>query len=457
MNLRARLRTSSAVWTSPLWVGIVVFYFFYVLHLREPYEAVVSGPLWAPEQVERALFYFYPFAYAVTCALAVWEGGRLRHDGVWGLAPGRSRFRVAAHTLAPVIGAGWLVLGLPVGMRLVETGLLPTLPALSPLLLGMGLVVAWAVIGCGLGHITPRLISAPLSAVAVFFLIIKTGQVEPVWLRHVSGSPDTSPDFGEQYRAVTLIVPFLFTGCVAVAVAAWWLPAARMLKWTLRATTVAAVPVVMALCAQAASGWGYGDGPVSSGHAPARCAGSAPRVCMARTGGSVDQLPRVRSEVVSTLTALRRAGVRVAVPETVSDRVLTGRRQELSNAQVWWLPLSEAMAEHSIGPVGVRYGVLVTSVRFPCAFPSSFKPGQSDWVVNHDAALLWAATVVDADKPYQAWLRNRYATSFQNAAQVLAKVDQRVSDARKLTPKEQTDWFDREQAKACGLVEGAVG
>ncbi|CAM5368065.1 hypothetical protein STENM223S_05426 [Streptomyces tendae] len=76
---------------------------------------------------------------------------------------------------------------------------MPTPQALMPLLMGMGLVVAWAVLGCALGHLTPRLISAPLSAVFVYYLITKTGQVEPVWLRHVSGASDTSLDFGEQY------------------------------------------------------------------------------------------------------------------------------------------------------------------------------------------------------------------------------------------------------------------
>ncbi|MET7292031.1 hypothetical protein ABZS79_07780 [Streptomyces griseoloalbus] len=454
MNLRARLRTTPAVWTAPLWVGIVIFYFFHALHLEDPYEEVIAGPLWAPQQVAQSLFYFYAFAYAITCGLAVWEGGRLRRDGVWTLAPGRSRFRIAADVLLPVVCAGWLILGLPVVMRLIETRLFPTPQALAPLLLGMGLVAAWAVIGCALGQFTTRLISAPLSAVAVYYLITKTGQVDPVWLRHVSGAPDTSLDFGEQYRAVTLLVPFLFTASVAVAVAVWWLPAARAVQHGARAGACAAAVAFMVLCAHAASGWGYGNGPISTGHASARCAGTAPRVCIADTGGAQDQLDEVRGQIIQSLATLRRAGVKVTVPTTVTDSLLTGRHKKRSTRTEWWLPLSHQAGDNGPGMTGVRYGVLLTAVHFPCSFPRTFKEGQSaDWVVNHDAALLWAALVVDADEPYLAWRRGEYGGTFQNAGQVLAKVEQRAHDARRLPTHRQSAWFRTEQQKACRLVQ----
>ncbi|MFF8446499.1 hypothetical protein ACF06Q_02230 [Streptomyces leeuwenhoekii] len=442
------------MWTAPLWVGIVVFYFFHALHLEDAYDEVIHGPLWAPQQVARALFYFYAFAYAITCGLAVWEGGRLKEDGVWTLVPGRSRFRVAADTLAPVVCAGWLILALPVAMRLIETRLVPTAQALAPLLLGMGLVMAWAVMGCALGQFTPRLISAPLSAVVVYYLITKTGQVDPVWLRHVSGAPDTSLAFGEQYRALTLLVPFLFTASVAVAVAVWWLPAARAVQRGARAAAGVAAMTVMVLCAHAASGWGYGNGPVSAGHAPDLCAGTAPRVCVAATGGAQNRLDEIRGEIARSITTLRRVGVNVAVPATVSDSLLTGRHKKRSNQTEWWLPLSHQAGDNGPGMAGVRYGVLLTAVRFPCSFPRSFEVGQSaDWVVNHDAAMLWAALAVGADEPYLAWRRGEYGGTFQNAGQVLEKVEQRAHDARRLPAREQSAWFHAEQQKACRLAQ----
>ncbi|MFJ7423730.1 hypothetical protein ACIQXD_34770 [Streptomyces uncialis] len=453
MNLRARLRTTSALWTAPIWIGIVVFYFFHALHLEDPYEEVIAGPLWAPQQVSQSLFYFYAFAYGITCGLAVWEGGRLKHDGVWNLAPARSSYRIAVHTLAPVIGAGWIVLGLPVMMRLIETGLPPTLSALAPLLLGMGLVAAWAVIGCALGHTTPRLISAPISAIVVYYVIVATGRAEPVWLRHVSGAPDTPLNFGEQYRALTLLVPFLFTVSVAAAVAVWWLPAARSVQRGFRAAAGVAALLVMAVCAHTASGWGYGNGPVSAGHASADCVGTAPQVCLAETGGAVDRLGQVRSEIIDTVTKLREADVDVTMPETVSDSLLAGRNRKPSTREHWWLPLSQQAGRNGSGMIAIRYSVLLTSVRFPCSFPESFDSAQStDWIVNHDAAMLWAAVVVDADKPYLAGRRGEYGGSFQNPRQVLAKVEQRAYEARRLPQEKQASWFHAEQAKACRLA-----
>ncbi|MFD8152146.1 hypothetical protein ACFV28_15515 [Streptomyces sp. NPDC059720] len=445
------------MWTAPLWVGIILFYFFHALHLEDPYEEVISGPLWAPQQVEQSLFYFYAFAYAITCGLAVWEGGRLKHDGVWGLAPGRSRYRVAAHTLAPVIWAGWLVLVMPVVMRLVETRLLPTPQALTPLLAGMGLVIAWAVLGCALGQFTPRLISAPLAAVFVYYLISETGQAEPVWLRHVSGAPDTSLAFGEHYQPLTLVVPLLFTAAVAAAAAVWWMPASRAVRRSARAGAALAAAVVMALCASTASGWGYGDGPVTAGHASATCAGTTPRVCIADAGGAEDRLNQVRGEIVRSLTTLRHAGVQVTVPTTVNDSLLTGRQKRKSTPEVWWLPLSQQAGKNGLGMVGVRYGVLLTAVQFPCAFPSSVQPGQSaDWIVNHDAAMLWAATLIDAEGPYLSWRRGEYGGTFQNSREVLAKVRERAGDAAKLAPKQQSVWFHNEQQKACRLMRKAT-
>ncbi|MEV0439964.1 hypothetical protein AB0I84_24300 [Streptomyces spectabilis] len=459
MNFRTRLRTTPAVWTAPIWLGIIGFYYFYALHFEDSYEEVVTGPLWAPEQVELALSYFYVFAYAITLGLAVWEGGRLRRDGVWQLAPGRSRYRVAADTLVPVVAAGWLILVLPVVMRLIETRLLPTPAALAPLVMAMGIVCAYAVLGCALGHVTPRVISAPLSAVAVFYVVVETVKYDdPVWPRHVSGQPDTSLGFGEEYGAATLFIPFLFVAALAAAVAVWWIRTAGGVRWAIRAAAAAAAVATMVACTDVASGWAIADGPVTSGQAPARCTGHAPRVCMAETGGAVGELDEVRGEIVRSVTRLREAGVNVRMPETVSDSLLNGRDRKRSSRTAWWLPLSRQAGQHGGGATFVRYAVLRTGVTFPCAFPASFEEAPSaDYVVNRDAAMLWAATLIDAEKPYLAWRRAEYGGAFQNPRQVLAKVRERAGAAGKLPADRQARWFHKEQAKACRLVSREGG
>ncbi|UFQ15422.1 MULTISPECIES: hypothetical protein [Streptomyces] len=454
MNLRTRLRTTPAVWTAPIWLGIVAFYYFHALHLEDSYEEVIAGPLWAPEQVQLALSYFYVFAYAITIGLAVWEGGRLKRDGVWQLAPGRSRYRVAAHTLLPVIGAGWLVLALPVVMRLIETRLMPTPAALAPLFMAMGIVCAYAVLGCALGQLAPRVISAPLSAVAVFYVIAETVKMDdPVWPRHSSGQLDTDLAFGEEYGAATLLVPLLFIVALAAAVGTWWIRSTRGRQWAIRGAAGAAAVAVMASCVDVASGWAIADGPVSSGHAAARCTGSAPRVCMAETGGAVGKLGQVRAEIVESVTRLRAAGVAVRMPGTVSDSLLNGRDRKRSSDTTWWLPLSRQAGELGGGMTAIRYAVLRTGVTFPCAFPVSYESAPSaDYVVNHDAAMLWAASVINVDRAYLAWRRGEYGGVFENPRQVLEKVKERAGNALKLPAEQQTAWFHEEQEKACRLV-----
>ncbi|MFF7778635.1 hypothetical protein ACFZCG_29980 [Streptomyces tanashiensis] len=453
MKFRALLRSSSALWTAPVWGGIVAFYFFYALHFEDSYEEVIGGPLWAAGQVAGSLTYFYAFAYAITLGLAAWEGGRLQQDRVWDLAPSRPRWRVAGQAVAPTVGAGWAILLLPVGMRLVETRLLPTPSALLPLIMGMGIVCAYAVVGFVLGHLAPRVIAAPFGAVAAFYVISKTSTYsDPIWPRHVSGQLSTSIAFGEHYSAPTVLLPFLVAAAVAAAVAAWWNRGPRRLPLRLLATAVALTTLV--LSARTASGWGVVDGPVSAGHAPARCVGTAPQVCMAEAGGAIERLDDVRSAVVESLERLEAAGVDVAVPSTVTDGLLyeRSRTRPRSTASTWWLPLT-AQAE-AAGPdgriAGIRYAVLLSSVTFPCSFPATItSDAPTAWIINRDAAVLWAAYEVDAQTPYLRWRADEYA-QFANGPEVLAKVKERAAKGRALpTAAQRTAWFEQEQAKAC--------
>ncbi|MEU7122915.1 hypothetical protein [Streptomyces zaomyceticus] len=453
MKFRALLRSSAALWTVPVWGGIVAFYFFYALHLQDSYEEVITGPLWAGQQVALALDYFYAFAYSITLGLATWEGGRLKRDRVWDLAPSRPRWRVAGQALAPAVGAGWAILLLPVVMRLVETRLLPTPASLFPLGMGMGIVCAYAVVGCVLGHVAPRVIAAPVGAAAAFYVIAKTSAYsDPIWPRHVSGQLSTSIAFGEYYSAATVLVPLLVAATVAAAVAAWWSRGPRRVPLRILATTVALGTVVAG--ARTASGWGVVDGPVSAGHAPARCVGTAPRVCMAEAGGAIERLDEVRAEVTVSLEKLRAAGVDLTMPSTVTDGLLyeRSRIRPRSTTSTWWLPLT-AQAE-AAGPesriAGIRYAVLLSSVTFPCSFPTTVtSDSPTAWIVNRDAALLWAAYVVDAQDPYLRWRADEYA-QFANGPEVLAKVRERAEKGRTLpTAAQRTAWFEQEKAKAC--------
>ncbi|GAA3081919.1 hypothetical protein GCM10017562_59100 [Streptomyces roseofulvus] len=454
MKLRALLRSSAAIWTAPVWGGIIAFYFFYALHLEDPYEEVVAGPLWGAQQVSLALDYFYAFAYAITLGLATWEGGRLKRDRVWEMAPSRARWTVAGQMLTPSVGAGWAILVLPVAMRLIETGLVPTFTASLPLFMGMGIVCAYAVVGCVLGHLAPRAIAAPFGAVAAFYVISKTSAFsDPIWPRHVSGQLSTSVAFGEYYSPPTVLIPLLFAAAVAFAVAVWW--SSPRLPLRLLATLAALAVVVVS--ARTASGWGVTNGPVSAGHATVRCAGSEPRVCMAETGGAVERLGNVRSEIVDSMEKLQAAGIGVTVPSTVTDGLLYERSltRPRSNSSTWWLPLT-AQTE-AAGPkgrlTGIRLAVLYSAVTFPCSIPTVNTPGVSaNWIINHDAAMLWAANTLGVQDAYLGRRVGEYG-QFANGSEILAAVRKRAAQGLALpTAAERSAWFGREQAKACQLV-----
>ncbi|MFE1953258.1 hypothetical protein ACFW9D_22650 [Streptomyces sp. NPDC059524] len=436
-----------------MWLGIIGFYYFHALHLEDPYEEVIAGPLWAPEQVALSLSYFYSFAYAVTLGLAVWEGGRLKRDGVWALGPGRSRLRVAAHTLMPVVVAGWLILLLPAVMRLIETQLWPTPAAITPVLMGMGIVIAYAVFGCALGQVAPRLIAAPLAAAAAqYFISGSSSYSPPFWPRHLLGQVDTTVAFGETYGLMTVALPLVFAAVAAAAVAAWWVTTHQQL-W-IRWGAAAAALAVMATCAFVANGWRVGDGPVSAGHADVTCTGTAPRVCMATAGGAVDRLKDVRTEVVSSIEKLQERGVDVPMPATVTDALLTERHPAGSTEKEWSLPLSRQAGKLGGGMVNIRYAVVLTSVNFPCRMPKSVAVGQTaDWIVNRDSAMLWAAKTIDADKPYLSWRKGEYAGLFKNPDDVMNKVKERAGKGYALPAAEQDTWFHEEQAKACTLLK----
>ncbi|MFE6101109.1 hypothetical protein ACFVQ4_14190 [Streptomyces laurentii] len=458
MTFRAFPRTSAAFWTAPVWLGIVVFYFFYVLHLVDSRQEVVDGPLWAPQQVALALEYFYAFAYALAFGLAVWDGGRLKQDRVWELAPSRSRYRVAAHALAPAVAAGWAILLLPVLMRLAETRLAPTPAALPPLFMGLGIVVAYAVVGCALGHLAPRAIAAPLGAVAVFYVISKTSAYSPpLWPRHVSGQLSTSVAFGEQVSPVTVLVPFAFAAAVATAVAAWWTAGPRRVLF--RAAAAAAALAVVIVSVRTASGWGLDGGPVSAGHAPARCVGAKPRVCMAETGGEIERLDAVRREITTTVHRLRSAGADVTVPDTVTDTLLykRGVTRPRSTASAWWLPLTaQTAAGRGDDLTGLRHTVLRDLVAFPCSLPDSVAPTASGtapaWVTARDAALLWAAEAVGTETSYLRERSSEYG-QFKNKPELLTGIKERAAKGRSPSAvRERAAWFEEERARACRLA-----
>ncbi|MFG1811197.1 hypothetical protein [Streptomyces sp. NPDC049040] len=426
MKLTTSLRSGSFFWAAPFVVLLTLVY----------YVAGESGPLsayhgFAPALVAAPLMTLYSLAYATAAGLAAWESGRLVSGGIWALAPARSRFRVAANALLPVVLLAWLVVVLPAALSLGRTGTLPTMDSLRLPAMAFVLCLAHAVIGFSVGLRVHRVIAAPVVAVGIWVLVSFSRAVQPYWLRHVSGQfMDLS--FGEVPAASSLIAPLLFGCGVAAGIAVLWLPI------RIRALRAATALAVAAACTYGgfhiARNWDH-DPPLLTGRAPMTCQGTAPEVCMPR---GVADVGEVRQDAVSVVDSLHGKGA-IGIPALITDRLSDGRFPRPSTASTMRADLTTA-TEHG----DVRYAVLTAAVHFPCA--------EVD-LVNGHAALLWGATVTGQVTAYERRIGQEQQTPQMKEAET--QVRKIVATVLARPDQEQGAWFRQTLRSACASPDTA--
>jgi hypothetical protein len=361
----------------------------------------------------------YALAYATAAALACWESGRLRSSRIWALAPARTRYRIAANVLAPVIVLSWLVLLAPPALSLARSATMPTLDSLRLPLAAMTVSVAHAILGFAVGHWAPRIIATPILAVADWIIVAFTRAVLPFWPRHVSGQFGVI-GFGEVPELVTVAVPVLLAGGVAVGLMILWLP----YGWrVLRVAVAAAVAVGGAFGAyRTAADWPAAP-PLTTGHVPMACTGSAPRMCVPEFHARY--LPKVQRESAEALRVLRAAGATSAQPRLITDGYVDGRHQKPSTATVWRMMLT-----HQVPRGDAVYQVAVRALDFRCK--------QVDVRVAH-SAYLWAAMKTGQEKAYQ--MRREQEGLDPTARQVEKQVRADVTRVLAEPKAEQTKWI----------------
>ncbi|MFD5574920.1 DUF7224 domain-containing protein [Streptomyces cadmiisoli] len=370
----------------------------------------------------------YAFAYAVASALAAWESGRLREAAVWDLAPARSRYRIAANILFPALALAWFMLFLAVALRLIQEGVAPTLDSVRPLLLGVLLCLAHAVIGFTIGLHVPRLLAAPLVTVMTWVLVAFSVTSTQFWYRHVSGQRTDSLAFGEIVPFSSLAPHLLFTGSIAMAALLLWMPIRHGIIRACLATSVAIAG--MSTAHGMVERWGPHD-PVLSGQAPVQCFGKAPAVCMPKV--SAGRLPAVRKQVDSVLSDFRAAGIE-ASPTFIIDSLADGRRHVGSTPSTWRVSLT-----HGTKAGNVRYLLVNAAVPFSCVTP--------DPKLRREA-LLWAATIAGEGEAYaKQWTHSPEEFDLNAANRDRVYAD--VKKVRTLSVSKQADWFERTVVTAC--------
>ncbi|MFJ4415917.1 hypothetical protein [Streptomyces sp. NPDC088925] len=329
---------------------------------------------------------------------------------------------MAANALWPVVLLCWLVLLVPAAVSLARSGTAPSADALRLPAMGMVLVVAHAVIGFALGILLPRVIGAPIIAVADWIAVAFTRATEPYWLRHVSGQfADIS--FGEVPRFVSVAAPVLLAGGVAVGLLALWLPLPRPLGALLGLL----IAVSGALGAHhLARDWPHTP-PMATGQAAVDCAGERPRLCLPHMAAG--NLAQEQREAARVLRTLRAAGVAGADPARIDD-VLNGPASPDSARRVWRLNLVSAHRTDEVG-----YQVMVQALRFRCPRTP---------VESAHAVWLWGANRTGTVDVYRE--RRRAEGDSEASRGTEAKVGDTVREVLRTSHDAQADWVRRSLA-----------
>jgi hypothetical protein len=410
------LRSGSVRWASP--AVLLLTFLYYVVGEKAPLSSYYH---YAPSIVAEPLTTLYALAYAVAAALACWESGRLRSARIWVLTPARSRYRIAANALVPVIVLSWLVLLVPPAVSLARSATMPTLDSLRLPLAAMVLCVAHSVLGFAVGCWIPRVIATPIVAVADWVAVAFTRAVLPYWPRHVSGQFG-SFGFGEVPSLVTVAVPVLLAGGIAVGLAVLWLPRGWL---ALRMAVAAAVAAGGVLGAYRTTADWSATPPLTAGNVAMRCAGSAPRMCVPEFNARY--LPQVQRDTAKALRVLRAAGATSARPRVITDGYVDGRHQKPSTDAIWRMMLTRPVPRGD-----AVYQVVVRALHFRCT-RVDIRTAHSAW--------LWGAVKTGQEKAYRM---RREQEGLNPAARQLEK-QVRADVARVLAEPqaEQTKWIRR--------------
>ncbi|MGY3681980.1 hypothetical protein [Streptomyces sp. TE33382] len=417
MKALTRIRSSSAMWVTP--VVLLLMLAYYLTDIQDDLRLDPLG--YAPTVVDAVLRNLTPVAYAVAAALGAWEARKLGKSDLWQWGAVRSRYTIAAHSLAPVVVLAWLILVLPTLCGLVQKRTPPDAAGTGLVAFAMLLCAAHAVIGFAWGVRVRHIAAVPVIAVVDFLFVGWSVALTLPWPRHLTGLLSGKLMFGELPTASSFAAPLLIAlGLCAAVVLLWSGPRRRWLR-----------PVLAAAVAMGSVGgaytlvkdWSY-VAPRSMGHGPVSCAGEKPRICLpsARAGA----LPALSEDVDSTLKVLRAARIE-ARPATITDSFTAIRYPQPSTATAWHIPLAPGTA---------RYQVARAAVRFTCEAPATGLARQ---------AYYWVSRKVGEGDTY-LW---RLAAEPDFTARSRDTLRARVDEVLGMSARDQTGWFRRTVAAAC--------
>ncbi|WP_406286475.1 hypothetical protein [Streptomyces sp. NBC_00209] len=420
MKITVLFRTSPALWAAPVALALPLMYYL------GPGHPPADNLGYAPEITSYPLRFAYPFAYAVTSALAAWVSATLRQAGVWDMNNARSRFRIATQALLPVVALAWTMLALPVLVALTTEGAWPTWDSLSPLVVGMIVCVEHAVIGFAVGRWVPKVIAAPILAVATWVAVAFAVTVDAPWVRHVSGAFPEQLMFGEAPAWGALWPHVAFTGSIAAALMMGWLPALHRMVAVAAALVLGAAGVTSTY--EAVKNYDYNP-PLKTYAVNMECRDAGhTAVCMPEQ--TAEALPQAVKATKGVLSDFAAAGVPLR-PETVIDTLPEGRFATPSTASTWRVPLTAATGRRD-----ARFAVVIAATGMNCARPDP---------LLRRVVIAWSAQVTGTTS---SWERLRAVIDRQGSP---GDVDGTLHSVLSRPATEQARWFTTTSKKACNV------
>jgi hypothetical protein len=419
VKLTTLFRSSPALWAAPVAIALPLLYY-----IGGPGHPPSDAYGFAPEITSYPLHFAYSFAYAVTSALAAWVSGSLRQAGIWQMNHARSRYRIAAQALLPVVMLAWLMLILPPMVALAVEGVWPTWDSISALVVGMIVCVWHAVIGFTVGRWVPKVIAAPVLAVVTWVAVAFTVTVDSPWVRHVSGAFPEQLMFGEAPAWGALWPHVAFTGSVALGLILGWMPVQHRALAVVAALAVSAAGVTGTY--EAVKDYSYNP-PLKTYAVTMECGRTGrTKVCMPQQTATA--LPQAVNATRKVLAAFGEAGVPTS-PRAVIDSLPEGRFFTPPTASIWRVPLTMATERHD-----AVFAVTIVATGMNCSRPDP---------LLRRVVIAWAAHVTGTT---QSWERLRKSIDRQGSP---GDVDGMLRSVLSRPAKEQAAWFHSASRKAC--------
>ncbi|MFF9352728.1 hypothetical protein [Streptomyces sp. NPDC014734] len=206
--------------------------------------------------------------------------------------------------MVPVLVLAVAAMGVGLLAASVDLGTLPDGAGMLPLMSGALVVLSYAVLGFGVGSVTPRVIGAPLMLLGVYLWMTVPASSNVMWIRHLPGMQITSSTVTDSVETTAFAAPVLFSASLAIGLVLLVSGAGRRALRGVSAVCCAVAGLLTAYLLVA--DWGPGA-PTTPRTGATVCKQSRPEICVPREYAA--DIPRVHRTATDVLTRLEASGL----------------------------------------------------------------------------------------------------------------------------------------------------